>query len=131
MISEGLDAENILHRRFYGDEKDALDKANVKVVVATYSYAGKGFDFEQLSSLILGTNLAGKKSLIQVIGRILRAATEGKIKMTPVVDDLIDMGFPSLFLPDVRTKKAVVKTEFDCVIQDVREDQIVTEGEIA
>ena len=41
------------------------------------------------------------------------------------------MGFPSLFLPDVRTKKAVVKTEFDCVIQDVREDQIVTEGEIA
>lgn len=129
LISDGLEAENIVHRRFYGDEKEALDKATVKVVVATYSYAGKGFDFEQLSSLILGTNLAGKKSLIQVIGRILRAATEGKIKMAPVVDDLIDMGFPSLFLPDVKAKKNVVKTEFNCDIQDVRDIQIVENGE--
>lgn len=128
LISDELDKEAIDHRRFYGDEKDALDKATVKVVVATYSYAGKGFDFEQLSSLILGTNLAGKKSLIQVIGRILRAATEGKIKMTPVVDDLIDMCFPSLFLPDVKTKKNVVKTEFGCEIQDVRDEQIVEDG---
>ena len=131
LISDGLEADHIDHRRFYGDEKDALDKATVKVVVATYSYAGKGFDFEQLSSLILGTNLAGKKSLIQVIGRILRAATEGKIKMTPVVDDLIDMGFPSLFLPDVKNKKAVITNEFGCEIRDVREDQEVSEGEIS
>ena len=128
LISDGLDADHIDHRRFYGDEKDALDKANVKVVVATYSYAGKGFDFEQLSSLILGTNLAGKKSLIQVVGRILRAATEGKIKLAPIVDDLIDMGFPSLFLPDVKAKKSVIKTEFDCVIKDVRDEQEVENG---
>jgi len=131
LISDGLEADHIDHRRFYGDEKDALDKATVKVVIATYSYAGKGFDFEQLSSLILGTNLAGKKSLIQVIGRILRAATEGKIKMTPVVDDLIDIGFPSLFLPDVKNKKAVITNEFGCEIRDVREEQEVTEGEIS
>lgn len=128
LISEGLDAAAIEHRRFYGDEKDALDKANVRVVVATYSYAGKGFDFEQLSSLILGTNLAGKKSLIQVIGRILRNATEGKTKLAPVVDDLIDMAFPSLFLPDVKTKKSVVRTEFGCEIMDVRDQHEVEDG---
>lgn len=128
LISEGLDKEAIEHRRFYGDEKDELDKANVKVVIATYSYAGKGFDFEQLSSLILGTNLAGKKSLIQVVGRILRASTEGKTKKAPMVDDLIDMGFPSLFLPDVKSKKAVIKNEFDCVIHDVRDEQMLSNG---
>lgn len=130
LISDGLTAEAIEHRRFYGDEKDELDKANVKVVIATYSYAGKGFDFEQLSSLILGTNLAGKKSLIQVVGRILRAATEGKIKKTPIVDDLIDMCFPSLFLPDVKNKKAVITNEFGCEIRDIRENQIIEDGEL-
>jgi superfamily II DNA or RNA helicase len=130
LISEGLDQENIEHRRFYGDEKDELDKANVKVVLATYSYAGKGFDFEQLSSLILGTNLAGKKSLIQVVGRILRASTEGKIKKAPIVDDLIDIGFPSLFLPDIRAKKSIIKNEFNCVIKDVVNEQEIENGEI-
>jgi len=123
LISEGLDAEKISHRRFYGDEKDELDKNTVKVVIATYSYAGKGFDFEQLSSLILGTNLAGKKSLIQVIGRILRISTKGNTKLSPIVDDLIDIGFPSLFLPDVKSKKAVIKSEFDCEIKDIQDDQ--------
>ena len=122
LISERLDEENIEHRRFYGDEKDELDKVNVRVVIATYAYAGKGIDFEQLSSLILGTNLAGKKSLIQVVGRILRSSTEGRIKKTPVVDDLIDMCFPSLFLPDVKTKKNIIKQEFDCKIIDVKDE---------
>jgi superfamily II DNA or RNA helicase len=126
LVSDGLEAANIDHRRFYGDEKDALDKNNIKVVVATYSYAGKGFDFEQLSSLILGTNLAGKKSLIQVIGRILRASTGTNIKKSPVVDDLIDLGFPSLFLPDVKNKKAVISSEFDCQIIDVNRGTAIT-----
>ncbi len=120
LISEELDQENITHRRFYGDEKDELDKENLKIMIATYSYAGKGFDFEQLSSLILGTNLTGKKSLIQVIGRILRKSTNGNIKNSPVVDDLIDIGFPSLFLPDVKTKKIVIRNEFNCIIKDVK-----------
>jgi len=129
LISDCLTENNIDHRRFYGDEKEALDKENVKVVVATYSYAGKGFDFEQLSSLILGTNLAGKKSLIQVIGRILRASTEGKLKLSPVVDDLIDIGFPSLFLPDVKAKKNIIRNEFNCNIQEVKEDQPISDGD--
>ncbi len=129
LISEGLDAEGIEHRRFYGDEKDELDKDNVKVVVATYSYAGKGFDFERLSSLILGTNLAGKKSLIQVVGRILRKSTQNR-KLSPVVDDLIDIGFPSMFLPDVKTKKAIIRNEFNCEIKNVKDDINISDGEL-
>jgi len=117
LISDLLKNESIEHRRFYGDEKDELDKENVKVVIATYSYAGKGFDFVQLSSLILGTNLAGRKSLIQVVGRILRDG--GKSKNAPVVDDLIDIGFPSLFLPDIKAKKNIIKNEFNCAIKEV------------
>ena len=38
------------------------------------------------------------------------------------------MGFPSLFLPDVKAKKSVVKTEFGCEIRDVRDEQIVDDG---
>jgi superfamily II DNA or RNA helicase len=117
LISEGLDNEGIEHRRFYGGEKESLDKENVNVVIATYSYAGKGFDFEQLSSLILGTNLAGKKSLIQVVGRILRIGD--KNKKSPVVDDLIDNAFPSMFLPDMKAKQAIIKQEFNCEIKNV------------
>ena len=72
LISERLEKEGIVHRRYYGDEKEAVDQENVKLLLGTYSFIGKGFDFERLSSLILATNLAGRKSLIQVIGRILR-----------------------------------------------------------
>jgi len=131
LISDGLEKENIDHRRYYGDEKTQIDKENVSVLIGTYSFIGKGFDFEQLSSLILGTNLAGKKSLIQVVGRILRASTDGRTKKTPVVDDLIDMGFPSLFLPDIRAKKSVIKNEFNCEIRDVAHNQEIENGEIA
>lgn len=127
MISEKLDNLGIENRKYYGDEKDNVDKDNVKVLIVTYSYAGKGFDFAQLSSLILATNLAGRKSLIQVIGRILRSHKE---KLAPVVDDLIDLAFPSMFLPDVKSKKAVVKNEFDCRIIDSKSGLEITDGEL-
>ena len=117
LISDELEKINIDHRRYYGDEKESIDKDNVKVMIGTYSFCGKGFDFAQLSNLILASNLAGKKSLIQVIGRILRSCNE---KLPPMVDDLIDIGFPSIFLPDVKTKKSVVTGEFDCQIRDIK-----------
>ena len=125
LISDGLTNENIEHRRFYGDEKDAIDKVNTKVLIGTYAFIGKGFDFALLSSLILGTNLAGKKSLIQVIGRILRSSDN---KLQPIVDDLIDTRFPSLFLPDIKAKKSIVTAEFNCEIRDVRDEQIIETG---
>jgi len=128
LISERLDKENIEHRRFYGDEKTEIDKNNVNVLIGTYAYIGKGFDFQQLSSLILATNLAGRKSLVQVVGRILREGD--KNKKPPVVDDLIDRGFPSLFLPDMKAKRAVIKGEFNCEIIDIMDDQEIVNGEI-
>jgi len=112
-ISERLTVEGVENRRFYGDEKEDVDKDNVKVLIVTYAYAGKGFDFKQLSSLILAVNLAGKKSLIQVIGRILRKHDE---KLSPVVDDLIDLAFTSIFIPDTKVKIKIIKDEFHCDI---------------
>jgi len=126
MISEKLTNLGIENRKYYGDEKEDVDKVNVKVLVVTYAFAGKGFDFKQLSSLILATNLAGRKSLIQVIGRILRNCDN---KLAPIVDDLIDLAFPSIFLPDVRTKKNVIKEEFDCIIREVKNDQELLNNE--
>jgi hypothetical protein len=35
-----------------------------------------------------------------------------------------------LFIPDIKSKKAVVKGEFDCEIIDVINDQTITDGEI-
>jgi superfamily II DNA or RNA helicase len=127
MISEKLESIGIENRRYYGDEKEDVDKDNVKVLVVTYSFAGKGFDFAQLSSLILATNLAGRKSLIQVIGRVLRKHDD---KLAPVVDDLIDLAFPSMFIPDVKSKKQIVKNEFDCRIIDSKTGLDIIEGEL-
>jgi len=127
LISEKLTNLGIENRKFYGDEKEKVDKENVKVLIVTYAFAGKGFDFAQLSCLILATNLAGKKSLIQVIGRILR---EYKGKIPPVVDDLIDLCFPSMFLPDVKAKKSIVKEEFSCEIIDVKFEDDGLSGEL-
>lgn len=72
-----------------------------------------------LSALILACPLAGKKSLIQVIGRILRSK-EGK--KNPIVIDLIDMGFPQFFLPEVKKKIKILSSEFTgCQLYDHKE----------
>lgn len=117
MISDKLDKMKISNRKYYGDEKDEVDKENVKVLIVTYAYAGKGFDFKQLSSLILAVNLAGKKSLIQVVGRILRSCDD---KLKPVVDDLIDLSFASMFIPDAKVKTSIITEEFNCEITTAR-----------
>ncbi len=120
-ISEYLRSNNIENRRYYGDEKE-IDKENDKVIVATYSYAGTGFDFKNLSALLLACPLAGKKSLIQVIGRILRTSKEKN--QTPVVLDLIDTSFPSYTLPLIKMKEKVVRNEFNCKIYKIEPDNI-------
>ena len=89
MISELLDNLGIKHRKYYGDERE-IDKVNDDLILATYSFAGTGFDFKKLDNLILATPLSGKKSLIQVIGRTLRKDDD---KKQPVVNDLIDKCF--------------------------------------
>jgi len=113
-LSDLLTERGIENKKFYGDERDI--SYNEKVLVATYSYAGKGFDYKELSCLILACPLAGKKSLIQVIGRILRLDSD---KVSPVVIDLADLSVPSFTIPEIRMKKKVVSDEFDCKIVEI------------
>ena len=116
LISEHLNIIGIKHRRYYGQEKE-IDKENDRVLVVTYSFCGKGFNMESLSALVLATSLSGKKSLIQVVGRILRSG-EGKKK--PIVYDFADMGFPMLTVPEVKRKKKIIAQEFpSCKIKEI------------
>ena len=98
-ISEMLEINGLKNTRFYGEEREIDFTENILVV--TYSFCGKGFDFPALSCLILATPLAGRKSLIQVIGRILRTDHN---KIAPVVIDLADMSLPFFTLPEVRVQ---------------------------
>jgi superfamily II DNA or RNA helicase len=112
-ISEALDKIGISNKKFYGEEKDI--EYNEDVLVATYSFSGKGFDYPALSALILACPLAGKKSLIQVCGRILRKATD---KTHPIVISLVDLCFPTLFVPEVQKQKTIIKNEFNCKFEE-------------
>jgi superfamily II DNA or RNA helicase len=115
-ISQWLDEVGIENRQFYS-KKIEIDKENDKVVVATYGYAGAGFDMKQLSGAILGTPLSGKKSLIQVIGRILRSF-HGKVD--PVVYDLIEEQFGGMFMKDLPRKIGILKNEFNCEFNHIK-----------
>lgn len=109
-ISKWLTDIGIENRQFYS-KKTKIDKENDKVVVATYSFAGAGFDYKALSAAIIGTPLSGQKSLIQVIGRVLR---DFKGKQNPVVYDLIDTGFGGMFTRDINKKTKILSSEFNC-----------------
>lgn len=110
-ISEILTNNGLINKKFYGEEKDI--EYNEDILVCTYSFAGKGFDYKQLSCLILACPLAGKKSVIQVVGRILRSS-DGKLK--PIVIDLADMTIPNFTIPEMRMKKKIIEDEFNCPI---------------
>lgn len=116
-ISERLTQFGVVNRRYYGEEQE-IDKENDKVLVVTYSFCGKGFDMKSLSALIYATPLAGKKSLIQTCGRILRDY-EGKRQ--PVVIDLVDMSFPFMSLKEVKKKTKIISDEFQIPIMEHRE----------
>lgn len=87
-----------------------VNKGIDSVLVGTMKYASAGFDYPQLSALILATPLKGKTTLIQSIGRIVRSYVD---KNNPLVIDLIDVDFPSLFENNISTKINVIKKEFD------------------
>lgn len=108
MVSQTLDSAGLSHRRFYGDERE-IDRINDKIIVATYKFIGKGFDMPSLSALILACPLAGRKSIIQVVGRILRS---NQNKQQPLVIDLIDVCFPFMFFQDVKMKYKIIQNEF-------------------
>ena len=108
MVSQHLEDNGIENRRFYGEEKE-IDKENDNVIVATYQFCGKGFNMPSLSALILACPLSGKKSIIQVVGRILRYK-EGK--KSPLVIDMCDISFPLIINSEIKRKKNIVTEEF-------------------
>lgn len=112
-ISEYLDNSGISNIQFYSKQKK-LDKETDNVLVATYSYAGTGFDFKQLSVCVIATPLTGRKSLIQVIGRVLRSC-EGK--QTAKAYILIDLDFGDMFTKDIDSICRKLTDEFNCDIK--------------
>jgi superfamily II DNA or RNA helicase len=117
IISDKLTEYGVINRRYYGDERE-INKSEDKVLVVTYSFAGKGFDFKALSALIYATPLSGKKSIIQTCGRILRVDGE---KKEPVVVDLIDMAVPFMSLREAKAKTKIIQEEFGIPIYEHRD----------
>lgn len=115
-ISEALTEKGITNTQFYG--KSRTFSETDKVLVVTYSFAGTGFNYKELSSLIYACPLSGKVSLIQTAGRILR---ECKNKEKPKISDLVDISFPLMFLPEIDKKKKILNEEFKCEFNENRE----------
>ncbi len=114
-IFDWLQILGIESRMFYSKETE-IDRENDRIIIATYGFAGAGFDMKQLSGIILATPLSGKKSLIQTIGRILRTY-EGKVP--PVVYDLNATKFGGLFTKDIPRKRSILETEFKCEFKEI------------
>jgi superfamily II DNA or RNA helicase len=89
--------------------KDTEVKKDAQVIVATYGFAGAGFDLKTLSALIYVSPYRGKKSTIQTVGRILRKC-EGKQKA--VVFDLVDQCCPAVFNGYIASKSKILNSEF-------------------
>lgn len=109
-ISGFLENNGIPNIQFYS-QQPKVDKKNDKVLVATYKYSGKGFDYSELSSCIIATPLSGQKSLIQVIGRVLRTC---KNKKKAKVYILVETGFGGFFASFIPKIIKIVEKEFKC-----------------
>ena len=119
LISSSLPFNN---KTYYAKKKD-VDKENDNIIVCTYSKTGKGFDMPRLSAAILACPLAGRKSLIQVIGRVLRSK-DGK--QTPVIYDLIDTSMGSMMTSNIHIKESILKNEFNnCDINHLNIDDLI------
>jgi len=103
LTSMGIEAKAI-----YSKQKQ-IDKSVDKLLIGTFKFCSHGFDFPELSALILASPYKGKISLIQSIGRILRTASS---KKQPVIFDLMDIQFPSLFSNNINNKMNIFKEEF-------------------
>jgi fructose/tagatose bisphosphate aldolase len=73
---------------------------------------------KRLSALIFATPLAGKKSIIQTSGRILRDCED---KKQPIIIDLVDLAFPFMSVKEVKTKTKIIQEEFNIPIYEHRE----------
>ena len=119
IISKSLTDLHIPNIQFFSEQR-ALDKSLDKNLVATYHFAGEGFDYAQLSALLLAVPLSGRKSLTQVIGRILR---EHDNKRPPLVIILIDMAFSFVFAKDIPRIRNIIQTEFSCEVEELYDQE--------
>lgn len=68
---------------------DAVQRGEVKVLVATLQLISEGFDCPGLSSLFLTTPISFEGRLLQVIGRIMRPAANKRARLFDYVDENI------------------------------------------
>lgn len=108
-----LEANGIPAKMFYS-KKNKIDKTTDKILIATYQYASHGFDYKELTDIILASPFTGKTSMVQCIGRILRSM-EGKSQ--PRVYDIIDYKAKFIFNPEI--KKSILKSEFKCSFRNL------------
>ena len=83
----------LLHGSVAGGERERivhnLKSGNTRVLIATISLIGEGFDMPGLGSLLLASPVKFKGRIIQTIGRILRPK-EGKVaRVYDLRDDLV------------------------------------------
>jgi superfamily II DNA or RNA helicase len=117
-ISDELLKNNIQNTKICS-KQNQFDYDNDKCLVATYKYAGKAFDFDKLSAGVLATPLSGKKSIIQMCGRILRKKPDGK-QIDPIFMHLIDLDNFHLFVEDIPRTRNIIKKEFDVNVKEFR-----------
>lgn len=108
LVSEYLLLNGIDNIKYYSEQRE-LNKETDKNLVATYQFAGEGFDYSQLSACLIAIPLTGKKSLIQVIGRVLRSHSD---KISPEVIILVDTRIGNTFTRDIPKISNVITEEF-------------------
>jgi len=107
LIHDMLSSLGIRSDMLYSKDSDVNKDA--QVIVATYSFAGTGFDLKTLSALIYASPYRGKKSVIQTTGRILRKCED---KDKAIVFDLVDLDVPVLFKTMISAKRKIFSEEF-------------------
>ena len=107
-IIDYLGKNNITAKALYSKETE-VNKETDNLLIATYKYASHGFNYPELSALILGSPYRGNISLIQQIGRILRLVAN---KRSPIVFDLMDRQVSALFESAIGAKIKIFKAEF-------------------
>lgn len=104
-IEEGLNPIKFFSKQI------VVNKEDVRLLFATQKYASEAFSYKELNRVLISIPVMGKKSLIQIIGRILRDC-EGK--SDAVVYDLIDTSpkFKGIFNQTINNKLKIIKEEY-------------------
>ena len=91
-----------------GDHSEISDSYDI--IVGTYKFCRQSLDITTLDCLLIATPLSGKKSYIQVTGRILRNVNKTKKKATVV--SLFDSCFINIFLSDIKRIENILQSEY-------------------